>query len=60
MKGTVKISDFLNSVKTPVSGKKKKAVLTGNGEIIWVIGYRISEKFKIKKETKRILKLCLR
>lgn len=60
LRGTVKISDFLNSMKIPVSDKKKQPVLTGNGEIVWVIGYRISEKFKIKEETNRILKLCLR
>jgi len=59
MKGRVKISDFLNSQKVLSSDKKQKLVLTYRDEIIWVIGYRINEKFKIKPETRRILKLCL-
>jgi tRNA(Ile)-lysidine synthase len=60
MKGTVKVSDFLNSLKIPSSEKKKKLVLTDNKEIIWVIGYRINEKFKIKPDTRKIIKLCLK
>ena len=29
-------------------------------EVLWVIGYRISEKYKVTKDTKEILKVsCL-
>jgi len=59
MKGTKKISDYLADEKIPSSEKKDKLVLTNNGKIVWVIGLRIDERFKVKKETKKILQLSL-
>jgi tRNA(Ile)-lysidine synthase len=60
MKGNVKVSDFLNALKIPSFEKKRKLVLTDGKEIIWVIGYRINEKFKLQPDTKKVIKLCLR
>jgi tRNA(Ile)-lysidine synthase len=60
MSGSVKVSDYLNSLKVPSFEKKKKLLLTDGKDIIWIIGYRISEKFKVKPDTKRVLKLCLK
>jgi len=59
LKGTKKISDYLADVKIPSSEKKDQLVLTNNGKIIWVIGLRIDEIFKVKKETKNILQISL-
>jgi tRNA(Ile)-lysidine synthase len=60
MKGSKKISDFLNELKIE-SGKKKNQLLLLNGnKIVWVIGHRLDDRFKIKKNTKNILELCLR
>lgn len=53
MKGNKKISDFLTERKVPLFEKKNIYVLISNKDIIWVIGYVISEKVKIcKKSTK--------
>jgi tRNA(Ile)-lysidine synthase len=59
MKGTKKISDFLSDEKISSIKKKEHLVLTNSGKIIWVIGLRIDERFKVTSETKKILKLTL-
>ena len=59
MKGTKKISDFLSDEKILSSIKKEQLVLTNNGKIIWIIGFRIDERFKVTEDTKNILKLSI-
>lgn len=59
MKGTKKISDFLSDEKTSAIGKKEHLVLTNAGKIVWVIGLRIDDKFKVTSETRKILKLTV-
>ena len=59
MKGTKKISDVLTDLKISSIEKKNKLVLEYDNEIIWLIGHRISEKFKVKSSTNKILRLCL-
>ncbi|MFO7444842.1 MAG: tRNA lysidine(34) synthetase TilS [Ignavibacteriaceae bacterium] len=59
LKGSKKISDFLNDQKVTSTDKKKQLVLTNDGRIVWVIGLRIDERFKIKKSTKKVYQICL-
>lgn len=59
MNGTKKISDFLADQKISSSRKKGHLVLTNSGKIVWVIGLRIDERFKVKPESKMILKLTV-
>ncbi|HSW55126.1 MAG TPA: tRNA lysidine(34) synthetase TilS [Ignavibacteriaceae bacterium] len=59
MKGTKKISDFLADQKISSSRKKEHLVLTNSGKIVWVIGFRIDERFKVISKTKKILKLTV-
>lgn len=59
MQGTVKISDFLTNQKISFLERSKILVLCSKNDIIWVIGKRISEKYKIKEDTKRFLKIEL-
>lgn len=59
MKGTKKISDYLIGLKMPLFEKNKVLVLVNaDKEIIWLIGLRISEKFKISTG-KKVLKLVI-
>jgi tRNA(Ile)-lysidine synthase len=51
MKGRKKISDLLISEKVELSQKRKVLVLESNGEIVWVLGFRISDKFKLTDDT---------
>jgi tRNA(Ile)-lysidine synthase len=59
MKGTKKISDFLSDEKVSSINKNDQLVLTNSGKIVWVIGFRIDERFKVTSETKQILKLTI-
>ena len=53
-----KVQDFFSNHKVNRFAKHKAWILvSADGEICWVAGYRISENFKIRPETKRILKL---
>jgi tRNA(Ile)-lysidine synthase len=56
MKGFKKVSDLLIDLKIPVSKKNHVYVLTSMGEIVWVIGYRIDNRFKFTETTKAIVK----
>ncbi len=59
MKGTKKISDFLNEQKVESSGKKNHLILLNRNKVVWVIGLRIDDRFKITSSTQKILELCL-
>ncbi|MCF8222080.1 MAG: tRNA lysidine(34) synthetase TilS [Bacteroidales bacterium] len=55
MKGRKKISDFLVDIKVPLPDKDRIYVLEMNGKIIWVAGYRIDNRFRVKTSTTEIL-----
>ena len=52
MEGHQKISDFLINEKVDRFAKKSQAVITANGEIIWVCGRRIADWVKLTEKTK--------
>ncbi len=58
MKGTKKVSDLLIDEKVPIAKKEKVWILESNDEIAWVVGYRISEKFKVSGSSKKVV--CLK
>ncbi len=60
MQGTKKISDYLNDIKINSFEKKQQLVLENKRKIIWVIGKRLDDRFKITSDTKKVLKLCLK
>jgi tRNA(Ile)-lysidine synthase len=60
LKGSKKVSDFLNDRKINIIDKKNQFVLTNRGRIVWIPGLRIDERFKIKNSTKKVYKLCLK
>ena len=57
MQGTKKLKNLLIDAKIPHQERGRIPVLVNGDEIIWVIGYRTSELFKIRAETKRRLYL---
>ena len=59
MKGERKISDFLIDSKIPVAEKSKILVLLSEEEIVWLVGFRINDKFKIISNTKTIYQISL-
>ncbi|MBN1301546.1 MAG: tRNA lysidine(34) synthetase TilS [Melioribacteraceae bacterium] len=59
MKGQKKISDFLTDLKIPNKDKKNVYVLTNRNKIVYVLGLRISEEFKVTSSSKKICEICL-
>lgn len=58
MKGSRLLSDFLKDLKLTTRQKEECHVLTtANDEIVWVVGRRIDERFKVTDQTKTILKI---
>ncbi|MGM0579160.1 MAG: tRNA lysidine(34) synthetase TilS [Bacteroidota bacterium] len=57
MQGKKKISDILIDQKVPLPQKKRVMVLKSGGEIVWVIGYKFSDSFKVKEDTTKILRI---
>jgi tRNA(Ile)-lysidine synthase len=60
MQGSKKISDYLNDIKINSFEKKEQFVLENRNRIVWVIGKRLDDRFKVTPNTKKVLKLCLK
>lgn len=54
-----KISDFLIDGKVPVASKEKVLLLLSGDDIIWVMGYRIDNRFRVTDRTRQILIMTL-
>ncbi len=59
-KGSKKISDFLNEQKISPFKKKEQLVLLNGNKIVWVVGLRLDERFKITNQTKKVYELWLK
>ena len=54
MKGKKKLSDFFIDLKVPLSQKDNIFVLESAGEIAWVIGFRLDNRYKISSRTQNV------
>jgi len=52
-----KLSDFMIDEKIPLNLKKQVPVLISGEEIVWVVGYRIDDRFKITSETRTAFRI---
>lgn len=50
-----KLSDFMIDQKIPLNLKKRVHLLESAGQIAWVIGHRIDDRFKVTQKTQNIL-----
>ena len=58
MKGSKLVSDYLANLKVDAVSKRKQLVLVdGNGEIMWVVGHRSSETYRIGSTTITALRI---
>ncbi|MGH4118253.1 tRNA lysidine(34) synthetase TilS [Clostridium sp.] len=57
MTGNKKLKDLLMDLKIPKAQRNKIPLICSGDDIAWVVGHRVSEKFKISKDTKNILQI---
>ncbi len=57
MTGFKKVSDFFIDQKVPVHEKEKIWILCSGKKIIWIMGHRIDNRFKVTQQTKTIMKI---
>ncbi len=55
--GSKKLKDFFIDYKINRDERDKIPLICDGNEIMWVVGLRISEKYKIREKTKRILEI---
>jgi len=55
--GSKKLQDFFIDSRIPRAERSSIPLVVSNREIVWVVGYRIAEPFKLRPETKRVLRL---
>jgi len=58
LKGTKLVSDFFNDNGFTTFQKRNTQIITDSeGEIVWIVGYRIDDRFKITEKTKTIYEI---
>lgn len=57
IKGTKKLKDIFINLKVPREERDVIPLICFDDEIAWIVGYKVSESFKITKSTKRVLKI---
>ena len=58
MQGRKKLSDYFIQKKINILDKKSVPILVnGDGRIVWVVNYHMDDRFKIRDNTQKVLKL---
>ncbi len=54
-----KVSDFFIDNKIPVPVKERTWILTSGNKIVWIMGLRIDNRFRITDKTRRVIRMQL-
>lgn len=57
MTGRKKVSDFLTDAKVSAAEKQRQFVLLSGEEIVWVVGRRIDDRFRLTDTTENVLRI---
>lgn len=57
MQGKKKISDILIDLKVSRAQKEKTYVLLSEDKIVWLIGHRLDDRFKVTEDSSKLLKI---
>ncbi len=60
MKNYKKVSDFLTDIKVPASERKNQLILEYRNKIVWILGLRIDDRFKLTSKSKQVYRICLK
>ena len=59
MEGFKKVSDFFIDQKLSLPQKEKVWIIANGEQVVWIIGHRLDDRFKITSQTKMILRIEL-
>lgn len=59
MTGFKKLSDFFIDEKYSIPEKENAWILASGNKVVWVVGKRIDERFKIDKQTRNIFRISI-
>jgi tRNA(Ile)-lysidine synthase len=57
MKARKKISDYFVDEKIALLEKKQIPIFESNGEVVWICGRRLDERFKVTDQTRSVIRL---
>ena len=57
MTGRKKVSDFLTDAKVSVAEKQRQFVLLSGDDIVWLVGRRIDDRYRLTEETENVLRI---
>ena len=55
--GRKTVKSLMTDEKIPASGRDSVPMLAAGSHVLWVVGYRISESFKIDDSTRRVFEV---
>lgn len=57
LKGSKKLKDIFIDLKVPKEERDDIPLVCSGNDILWIVGHKVSEDFKVEKRTKRILEI---
>ncbi len=57
MTGRKKVSDYLVDAKVSAAEKQRQFVLVSGDDIVWLVGRRIDDRYRLTSETETVLRI---
>lgn len=57
LRGSKKVADYLSDEKVPYYRRGEMLVLESDHQIVWLVGMRLDDRFKISEQSRQVLKL---